>query len=108
VSTNSAKPKKLQPWDATGCYQLICTSQYQPVDAANYSLQMNYQLGPKCQIYATFKLGALEGMMRLCPQEALISRRNAWVELLHLQEFETPAFWAKINSLEFQMERIEH
>jgi hypothetical protein len=22
--SNSAKPKKLQPWDATGCYQLIC------------------------------------------------------------------------------------
>jgi len=27
-------------------------------------------------------------MVRLCPQEALIPRRNAWEELLHLQEFE--------------------
>jgi hypothetical protein len=88
VSTNSAKPKKLQPWDATSCYQLVCTSRYQPVGASNYFLQIYYQLGPKCQIYATFKFGALEGMMRLCPLEALISRRNAWEEPMLLQEFD--------------------
>lgn len=88
VSTNSPKPKELPPWDATGCYQLICTSRYQPVNAFNYSLQIHYQLGPKGQIYATFKFGALEGMMRLYPQEALVPRRNAWEKLFHLQEFE--------------------
>jgi hypothetical protein len=95
VSTNPAKPKKLPPWDATGHYQLICTSRYQPVDTSNYSLQIYYQLDPGCQIYTTFKFGALGGMMRLCPQEALISRRNAWEELLHLQEFENACVLGK-------------
>jgi hypothetical protein len=58
------------------------------VSASNYFLQIHYQLDSKCQIYATFIFGALKGMMRLCPQEALIPRRNSWEGQVHLQYFE--------------------
>jgi hypothetical protein len=82
---DTASSKKKSEWKISGRYWLTCTNRLEPVDATDYCFELHYTNSSPRQLFATFEFGSLKGMMRMCPENAIISRPD---KALSLMDFE--------------------